>query len=39
MEMPYNEVVRKMIDRYTTRGRRQVSYMLGLANFYIPILI
>lgn len=37
MEMPYNEVVRKMIDRYTTRGRRQVSLMLGLANFYTPI--
>lgn len=37
MEMPYNEVVRKMIDRYTNRGRRQVSYMLGLSNFYIPI--
>ncbi len=37
MEMPYNEVVRKMIDRYVNRGRRQVSYMLGLANFYMPI--
>ena len=37
MEMPYNEVVRKMIDRYTNRGRQQVSYMLGLANFYVPI--
>ena len=37
MEMPYNEVVRKMIDRYTSRSRQKVSYMLGLANFYIPI--
>ena len=37
MEMPYNEVVRKFIDRYTKRGRRQVSAMLGIANFYMPI--
>ena len=37
MEMTYNEPVRKFIDRYTKRGRRQVSYMLGIANFYMPI--
>ena len=37
MEMPYNEVVRKFIDRYTKRGRRQVSFLLGAANFYTPI--
>ena len=37
MEMVYNEPVQKMIDRYTKRGRRQVSYMLGAANFYMPI--
>lgn len=37
MEMPYNEVVQKFIDRYTKRARRQVSYMLGAANFYMPI--
>ena len=37
MEMPYNEVVRSCIDRYMVRLRRQVSYMLGAANFYMPI--
>ena len=37
MEMPYNEVVRACIDRYTVRLRRQVSWMLGAANFYMPI--
>lgn len=37
MEMPYNEPVRRMIDRYSKRLRRQVSYMLGASNFYMPI--
>mgnify|MGYP000231299538 FL=1 len=37
MEMPYNEIVQKFIDRYTGRLRRSVSYMLGASNFYIPI--
>lgn len=37
IEMPYNEVVRKFIDRYSGRLRRSVSYMLGAANFYMPI--
>lgn len=37
MEMPYNDVVRKFIDRYTGRLRRSVSYMLGASNFYMPI--
>jgi len=37
MEMPYNEVVRSCIDRYMARLRRQVSFMLGAANFYMPI--
>ncbi len=37
MEMPYNEVVRSCIDRYMVRLRRQVSFMLGAANFYMPI--
>ena len=37
MEMPYNEVVRACIDRYTGRLRRTVSIMLGSANFYMPI--
>lgn len=37
MEMPYNEVVRKFIDRYSSRMRRTVSYWLGASNFYMPI--
>ena len=37
IEMPYNEVVQKFIDRYSGRLRHSVSYMLGAANFYVPI--
>jgi len=37
MEMPYNEVVQKFIDRYAGRLRHSVSYMLGASNFYMPI--
>ena len=37
MEMPYNEVVRKFIDRYASRMRRAVGYWLGASNFYMPI--
>jgi membrane-bound lytic murein transglycosylase D len=38
MEMPYNEVVRKFIDRYSEgRLRRTISLMLGAQNFYMPI--
>jgi len=37
MEMVYNEVVQKFIDRYTGRLRHSISYMLGASNFYMPI--
>lgn len=37
MEMPYNDIVQKFIDRYTGKLRHSVSYMLGASNFYIPI--
>lgn len=37
IEMPYNDIVQKFIDRYSGRLRRSVSYMLGAQNFYIPI--
>lgn len=37
MEMPWNDVVQKFIDRYSGRLRRSVSYMLGASNFYLPI--
>lgn len=37
VEMPYNDIVRSYIDRYTQRMRRGVSVMLGACNFYMPI--
>ncbi|MCR4994574.1 MAG: transglycosylase SLT domain-containing protein [Bacteroidales bacterium] len=37
IEMPYNDVVRAMIDQYTGRLRRTVSLMLGASNFYTPV--
>ena len=37
IDMPYNEVVRKFIDQYSSRLRRSVSIMLGASNFYFPI--
>jgi len=37
MELTYNDVVQKFIDRYSGRLRYSVSYMLGAANFYMPI--
>ncbi len=36
IEMPYNDVVQKFIDRYSGRLRRSVSLMLGAQNFYMP---
>ena len=36
IEMPWNEVVQACIDRYTKKSRRQVSYLLGACNFYMP---
>ena len=33
MELPYNEVVQKFIERYSGRLRYSVSYMLGACNF------
>ena len=37
MELAYNDVVQKFIDRYSGRLRYSVSYMLGACNFYLPI--
>ena len=37
MEMAYNDIVQRFIDRYTGRLRYSVSYLLGAANFYMPI--
>lgn len=38
MDMPYNKVVRQYIDRYSTRNRDLVSYMLGISEFYMPMI-
>ena len=37
MELAYNDIVQRFIDRYSGRLRYSVSYMLGAANFYLPI--
>lgn len=37
IEMPYNDIVQKFIDRYTGELRHSVAYMLGAQNFYIPV--
>ncbi|MBR5325229.1 MAG: transglycosylase SLT domain-containing protein [Prevotella sp.] len=37
MEMAYNDIVQRFIDRYAGRLRYSVSYMLGAFNFYVPI--
>lgn len=36
--MPYNNVVRNCIDLYTQRRRGLVRYMLGMADYYFPII-
>lgn len=37
MEMPFNDMVKKLIESYTNRLRNKVSFMLGASNFYMPI--
>ena len=36
--MVYNQPVRASIDRYATKLRHQVSYMLGMMKFYEPLI-
>lgn len=38
IEMPYNDIIRKFIDMYSTRLRQKVSFMLSANNLYMPIL-
>lgn len=38
VNMPYNNKVRVCIDRYLTRNRSLVSYMLGMSEYYMPII-
>ncbi|MDO9634565.1 MAG: transglycosylase SLT domain-containing protein [Paludibacter sp.] len=37
MEMPFNNHVRSFIDLYTVRRRTQVSYLLGLGDYYFRL--
>ena len=34
IEMPYNDIIKKFIDQYTTRLRESVSFMLSANNLY-----
>lgn len=37
IEMPYNDIVQKFIDRYSGELRHKIGYMLGAQNFYMPV--
>jgi len=37
IEMPFNQIVRQYIERYTKHGRPQVAALLGLSHYYMPI--
>ena len=37
MEMNYNSIVKRYIELYTVKKRKQVEYMLGLGKYYFPI--
>ena len=37
IEMPFNQVVRQYIDRYTQKARPQVAATLGLGLYYMPV--
>lgn len=38
VSMPYNSMVSSCIDRYAKKNRSQVSYMLGISEFYMPMI-
>ena len=38
IEMPYNEVVGNCIDLYVNKKGTVIEYMLGLADFYFPMI-
>ena len=37
IELPYNQVVRKHIERYVYRSRTLIEQMLGMSLYYMPI--
>ena len=38
IELPYNQTVRRCIELYAERRRSLVEYMLGVENFYFPMI-
>ena len=38
IQLPYNRIVRDCIDLYAARKRDLVRYMLGMADFYFPLI-
>ena len=38
MKMPYNSIVRQYIDIYTNRNKALVSYLLGISEYYMPMI-
>ncbi|MCH5242485.1 MAG: LysM peptidoglycan-binding domain-containing protein [Muribaculaceae bacterium] len=38
IEMPYNQIVRSYIDKYTSSNRAQIPALLGLGLYYNPIV-
>ena len=37
IDMPFNGIVKSYIERYTKKGRKQVTALLGLSSYYMPI--
>ena len=37
IDMPYNSIVKSYIERFTKKGRKQVTALLGLSTYYLPI--
>ncbi len=37
MEMSYNSIVKRYIEVYTVKKRKQVEYMLGVGKYYFPM--
>ncbi|MDD4920998.1 MAG: transglycosylase SLT domain-containing protein [Bacteroidales bacterium] len=38
ISLPYNNIIRQFIDMYSGRKRKQVAVMLGISNYYFPII-
>lgn len=37
IDMPFNPIVKQHIERFTKKGRKQVTALLGLSSYYMPI--